>query len=254
MSGQQHLPTLPAWTGRMVARVRGRRGPQRTAAWVALGTTVVVNGLLLGLLSLLNRPNEQPPLEPFEVRRVTRIPPRPPTVATVDAPTPSPAAPSAAALPAPLLPVLDLPHIATGDTISYEMASTDLPALAVHHPVDLQVVIAGTPAGVAGDLTPATDALEVVDEPPVLINGFDFERFYPRNLRLRGVEGSSDISLEVGADGRVLTCSVISSEPPGAFSAAAQALGRSLRFTPARTRGIPVASTMRMTITWKLPR
>jgi TonB family protein len=223
----------------------------RRALWVGLGTTVLFNGLLMLVLNQLNRPYELPPEEPAVVHRLTQ-PPRSklPTVAAVRTPTPSMAAPAPAAMPAPPLPRLELPTQASGAPLPLPV----LPALDLARPVDLTVAAVGLPSGSAGDLAPVADAQEVVDEPPVLINGFDLERFYPRTARLRGVEGSSTLRLELSADGRVIACIVTASDPAGVFENAAAALGRSLRFTPARMRGSPVPCAINQTIAWRLPK
>lgn len=224
---------------------------ERTALWVALGTTALANGLLLVLVTLLNQPRIMPPEEPVAVRRLVQPPPppRPPTVAAVKAPTPSMSAPSSAVVPSPPLPRLELPRIATGDPLPLP----DLPAIDLARPVDFTVAIAGMPAGAAGDLMPAQDAGDVVDEPPVLVEAFDLQRFYPRNARLRGIEGSTTVRIELSTDGTVTSCTVLGSTPPEIFDAATRELVRTLRFTPARNHGAPVAIAFNKTINWTLP-
>ena len=234
-----------------MSAVANVRLAHRRALWVGLGTTVLFNGVLVLVLFKLNRPHALPLEKPPVVHRLTQPPPpRLPTVAAVHTPTPSMAAPSLAAMPAPPLPRLELPSLASGAPIPMP----DLPTAELARPVDFTVAAAGLPSGSAGDLAPVADAGEVVDEPPVLINGFDLERFYPRTARLRGTEGSSTLRLELSADGRVTACTVTASEPPGVFENAAVALGRSLQFTPARMRGSPVPCAINQTIAWRLPK
>ena len=233
-----------------MSAVANARLAHRRALGVGLVTTVLFNGLLVLVLSQLNRPHELPVEDPPVVHRLTQPPkPRLPTVAAVRTPTPARAAPSLAAVPAPPLPRLELPALASGTPIPMP----DLPVLDLARPVDFIAPAAGLPSGSAGDLAPVADASDVVDDPPVLINGFDLERFYPRTARLRGAEGSSTLRLELSADGRVTACTVIASDPPGVFENAAVALGRSLRFTPARVRGAPVPCAINQTIAWRLP-
>ena len=227
-----------------------RRRDYRGVA-VALATTLVANGLLVILLLVLDRPRELPIEAPVPIHRLTIVPPKKlPTTATVKAavPTPTPAAAvAAAALP---MPAIVLPPTATGAVLNLP----ELPILDIARPVTMPTVMAALPAGNSGAVAPVADASELVDEPPVLVNGFDLERFYPRNARLRGIEGSSTMRLELGVDGKVTASSIISSEPPGVFDSAAKALCKTLHYTPARMRGTPVACAITLSVAWSLPR
>ena len=233
-------------------RVRAslRRRDYRGVA-VALGTTLVANGLLVVLLLVLDRPRELPIEAPVPIHRLTIVPPKKlPTTATVKAavPTPTPAAAvAAAALP---MPAIVLPPTATGAVLNLP----ELPILDIARPVTMPTVMAALPAGNSGSVAPVADATELVDEPPVLVNGFDLERFYPRNARLRGIEGVSSMRLELGIDGKVTASSIVVSEPPGVFDSAAKALCKTLHYTPARMRGTPVACAITLSVEWRLPR
>lgn len=242
--------TVAATSPRAPAGVRVRRRDYRGVA-VALATTLVVNGLLVVLLVLLTRPRELPFEAPVAIHRVTTVPPKKlPTTATVKSavPTPTPAAAvAAAALP---MPAIVLPPTATGAVLNLP----ELPVLDIARPVTMPMVTAALPAGNSGAVAPVADASELVDEPPVLVNGFDLERFYPRNARLRGIEGVSSMRLELGIDGKVTASSIVVSEPPGVFDSAAKALCKTLHYTPARTRGTPVACAITLSVEWRLPR
>ena len=242
--------TVAATSPRARAGALVRRRDYRGVA-VALGTTLVVNGLLVVLLVFLTRTRELPIEAPVAIHRLTTVPPKKlPTTATVKAavPTPTPAAAvAAAALP---MPAIVLPPTATGAVLNLP----ELPVLDIARPVTMPMVTAAMPAGNSGAVAPVADASELVDEPPVLVNGFDLERFYPRNARLRGIEGVSSMRLELGIDGKVTAASIVVSEPPGVFDSAAKALCKTLHYTPARTRGTPVACAITLSVEWRLPR
>lgn len=231
--------------GRSVLR---RRNP--SGIIVALVTTVVMNGLLVVLLLLLDRPRPLPLVAPVPLHRLAIVPPKKlPTVATLSAvaATPMPAT-------APVAPVVPWPAIIVPPTASGAVLTLpQLPMIDAARPITMPAVLAAMPTEVAGGL-PASGASSVVDEPPVLINGFDLERFYPRNVRLRGIEGTSSMRLEISSEGRVTAASILASEPPGVFDAAAQALCKTLHYTPARTRGNQVACVITLAVEWRLPR
>lgn len=238
----------------MLTQVHGRtRRRDHRGVAVALITTVVINGALFALLSFLDREREAPPEALPTVHRLTvQAPPPPPEVIrSVRAATKTAATPVPAVIPAPPLPALDLPAVATGAPLPLPV----MPQLELVSPPSLPTVVGAAAAGdLAGSDAAVPDATAVVDEPPVLINGFDLERFYPRGARLRGIEGSSTMRLEVGVDGKVQLCTVTAGTPPQVFDAAAQALGRTLRFSPGRVRGVPVPCVISQTVAWRLPR
>lgn len=245
-------PRFPVGERSVFSTARARRNRRDYyGVAVALGTTVLVNGLLVGLLAWLDRPRVVPPEAPVVIRRISIVPPKKlPTVATVRAPTPTPTPPSpvvAIALPAP---AIVLPPMANGAVLNLPQ----LPVLDVARPVSMPAIVAALPAGNPGGVAPVADATELVEEAPVLTNGFDLERFYPRNARLRGIEGVSSMRLEIGSDGKVSACAIIAGDPPGVFDAAAKALCKTLRYTPARTHGSPVACAITLSVAWSLPR
>jgi len=104
------------------------------------------------------------------------------------------------------------------------------------------------PAITAAPTVPAAP----VDEPPALLGGFDLERFYPRDARLRGIGGESRVELELDAEGQVTRIDLRDSTPPGVFDAAARRLAQTLRYRPARREGRPVAALTTVVIRWNL--
>ena len=232
----------------MIAVRAPRRRSERTAVVVALVTAVVVNALLVLLIQVINRQPEPPP-EPAPVLHRLQTIPQLPTVAANQAATVTPL-PTQAPAVAIALPRIELPSIATGAPL----ALPTLPTVATAQPVALPAIVAGSATGAASSLAPDPSAMWRVDEPPVLVNGFDLERFYPRQARLRGIEGTTVLRLEIANDGSVTASSVLSSEPPGVFDAAAKSLARSLHFTPARNRGAPVPCAITQSVAWRLPR
>jgi periplasmic protein TonB len=225
-----------------------RRRAERTAVFVALVTAVVVNAVLVLLLQVINRQPESPG-EPLPILHRLHTIPQVPTVAANQATTVTPL-PTQAPAVAIALPRIELPPVATGAPLALPV----LPTVATAQPVALPAIVAGTATGTASALAPDPTAMWRVDEPPVLVNGFDLERFYPRQARLRGIEGTTVLRLEIANDGSVTASSVLSSDPAEIFDAAAKALARSLHFTPARNRGAPVACAITQSVAWRLPR
>ena len=238
---------LPGMAAGMQRRSRERRGVA-----VALGTTLVVNGALFALLTLLDRTPEVPPEAPPVLHRLAVVsPPPPPIVRTVRAAATPATAPVIAAVPAPPLPALDLPAVASGAHVPVPL----MPRLDVLKVPALPTVVGEAAAGdQASTVGAVPDANALLDEAPVLANGFDLERFYPRAVRLRGIEGTSTIRLEIAADGSVLECTVLAGTPPQIFDAAARALGLTLHFSPGRVHGVAVPCVISQSIAWRLPR
>lgn len=234
--------TAAAITTRLlrVPRHRGRR-----VLAIAMATVVVNCALVLGLArlsrELIDRtsaplmampivqaaaPSEPPPtavLPPVEDRRDETIPAAP----ALDLAAPGPD-PTALRLPAPNL---DLPAADLALALPAAGVASALPAAA---------------PGAAPEL-PAID-----EEPPELLSALDLARFYPRAARSRELTGESVIRLAVTASGAVSACTVLSSVPAGVFDAAAERLGGSLRFRPARRGGRAVAATHALRIVWTL--
>jgi TonB family protein len=209
-------------------------------------TTVVINcGLVLALARLsrelvdhtsapllampivqANVPSEPPTSvlpPPVETRRDEAIPAAP----ALDLAAPSPD-PAALRLPPPSL---DLPTAELTLALPTVGVASSFPSAPTATPQEL----------------PAID-----EEPPELLSVLDLARFYPRPARLRELTGESVIRLSVSAAGAVSACVVESSVPAGVFDAAAERLGNSLRFRPARRGGRTVASTHALRIVWTL--
>ena len=230
-----------------------------TGIIVAVATTLLMNGLLLVVLMLLDRPRPAPPPTPLPRHRLASPPPiiAPPVVnlpAKVTTPAPASASPPLAP------PTASLPALALSSTASAAMLSMlsipELPMIDAARPILMPTVAAaGNEAGGAQSGVPAASiGSMVVDQQPVLINGFDLERFYPRSARLRGVEGTSSMRLGISSEGKVTAISIITTDPPGVFDGAAQAVCKTLRFTPALVQGRPVACVSTVTINWVTPR
>lgn len=89
-----------------------------------------------------------------------------------------------------------------------------------------------------------------VDAPPRPLKAIRPD--YPRGARLRGEQGSVVLELSVDERGAVSGVGVADSSGYPELDAAAERAARSARFNPARADGRPVASTARLTLTFKL--
>jgi TonB family protein len=225
--------------------IRAPRHRSRRVLAIAFATVVINCGLVLALARLSRElvdhtsapllampivqataPSEPPPsvvLPPVETRRDEVIPAAP--ALDLAAPGPDPAA---LRLPPP---------------------SLDLPTSELALALPTASVVPSLPAAT----TAAMDELPTIDEePPELLSVLDLARFYPRPARLRELTGESVVRLSITASGAVSACVVVSSAPAGVFDAAAERLGGSLRFRPARRGGRTVASTHALRIVWTL--
>jgi TonB family protein len=81
------------------------------------------------------------------------------------------------------------------------------------------------------------------------------ERAYPRRALREGVEGNVRYGLVVGADGRVVACSIIESSLSALLDeATCEGLARYARFQPAtNNRGEPTTDRLTGTMEWRLP-
>lgn len=90
---------------------------------------------------------------------------------------------------------------------------------------------------------------------PRLLNGEEvranLRRFYPESERRAGREGRVLVHLHIDAEGRVSPVDVVDSAGP-AFDAAAQAVARLMRFSPALGRSGPVAVKLPQSIIFRL--
>lgn len=75
---------------------------------------------------------------------------------------------------------------------------------------------------------------------------------YPKNARLRGEQGNVVLEFRVDATGAVESVSVVTSSGFPELDAAALRAVRQARFRPAESDGRPVASTARLTLSFRL--
>jgi TonB family protein len=100
----------------------------------------------------------------------------------------------------------------------------------------------------------APTAAPATSGPPRLIGGSISEADYPASALRAGAAGTTGVSIQIGADGRVTGCSVTRSSGNGALDATTCALvQRRFRFQPATQNGRPVASTTSRAMVWSLP-
>jgi len=77
---------------------------------------------------------------------------------------------------------------------------------------------------------------------------------YPAAALRAEAQGTTSVSIQVGADGRVTGCTVTGSSGNGALdTTACNLIRRRFRYQPATRNGTPVASTVSRRITWRLP-
>lgn len=78
---------------------------------------------------------------------------------------------------------------------------------------------------------------------------------YPQSAIRAEAQGTTSVTIQVGANGRVTGCNVTGSSGNGALDQTACSLiQRRFRYAPATQNGQPVASTTSRRITWRLPR
>ncbi len=78
---------------------------------------------------------------------------------------------------------------------------------------------------------------------------------YPPSAQRAGAQGRTVVSLSVGPDGRVASCTVSSSSGNSDLDNATCRIARSrVRYTPAKDQnGQPIASTTSLPVRWVLP-
>ncbi len=108
-------------------------------------------------------------------------------------------------------------------------------------PVKAAVKPAPVPARAAVKPTPRGRDLRPQSVPPLL-------RYYPRELRARGVEGRVMVKVTVNARGYVVDAEVLTSSGRGAFDKAALRLVRDTRFVP--LGGVAYA---KLPVTFRIP-
>lgn len=215
---------------------RGRRRRSRLALG-ALGGTLATALLLLGMAGLGERAVAEapPPLPPL---RVLRQPPPPPPPPPPEEPPPPP--PPAAM---PTIPAMDL-------AVSPAATDFELPPMALElEAVQLDGVI--EVPGIAADaLAPPAPSQA---RPPRRLFVPDLQRFYPRRLARRGVEGRTRVRATIDAEGAVSGVEILACEPAGAFEAAARRAMEHLRYDPATDRaGNPIPGVVEETLVWTL--
>lgn len=216
----------------------------RSGALVALA----VNLLVVVVLVHVTRIRHEPAVAPAMAMRMNRVEPPPPSPTDEIAEETHSSAEIAPTTPALPMPPLDFAM--SGD------AAVQLPVMpAADQPLELPIGIPAftteLPVG-AGNLAMPPAMAGDIDERAQLSMTFDLERYYPRAAKIRGIEGESTVRLVLGADGKVISCTLISSTPPGVFEQAAERLCKSLRFRPAKKAGVAVSSTVTQHIAWKL--
>ena len=75
---------------------------------------------------------------------------------------------------------------------------------------------------------------------------------YPTAAFEQGVSGKVELRVDIGADGRVTDVTVLSATPPGVFEAAALGAARQWTFSPAQRDGKPVASALKVPVTFAM--
>jgi protein TonB len=91
--------------------------------------------------------------------------------------------------------------------------------------------------------------------PAVQTGGSISDADYPASAIRAEASGTTRVSIQVGANGRVAGCSVTGSSGNAALDQTACRLIQSrFRYRPATQGGQPVATTMSRSITWRLPR
>lgn len=250
MAGATHA-RAPLPTTRLVRHRRAWSG-----WWMGLLVAVGANlGVIAVLVKISHLEHDTPP-GPDALQSITQVEPEPedepepePEEMQPQEPTDEPPPQLTLAIPA-----LDLAAPSSDSDFSLpSLPVTDKPVeLAPYVPAFSAVSSEGAP-GVAAPQAVQGAPLGF-DEQPELASAFDLKRFFPRQAKMRGVEGESVVRFELDKTGAVLRATVLSSTPNGVFEQAAERLARSLRFRPAKRAGVPVACTYDQRIYWKLER
>lgn len=227
--------------------------PLAAGAWtryaLATAATVGINASLALLLQYAGTPALSAP-EPPETMELN--------VVDMETESPAPTAePETAspvcfaeepALPAPALPMLELPALAATPNALRLPAAAGVPALELACTVPA-VEPAPVPAAVALPTAPAGGS---GSHGPILVEPPNPAMYYPYSARQRGITGDTLIAVTVGADGKVRAVEVLGGSPRGVFEQAARRLGLSLQFEPARRGGAAVPARVRLNLHWEL--
>jgi protein TonB len=90
--------------------------------------------------------------------------------------------------------------------------------------------------------TQVDEARQIVDVRPA----------YPAQARQRKVEGWVELELALSASGEVVGVEVVRSEPTRIFDREAVRAAQRWRFEPRKENGVPVATRVRKTVTFRL--
>lgn len=179
-------------------------------------------------------PEEEPP-PPEEVEPVAPEVVTPPAIVKANQPPPPPMRTQTEQNQAPFNP--DPPR-------AEPRPATPPPAPRVQCPDGSSV-----PAGTACPSPPAAPPT-----PPRLRSGTISNDDYPASAIRAQAQGTTRMSLQIGADGRVTSCSVTGSSGNSSLDSTACNLAqRRYRFNPATRNGQPVASTYSQSVRWQLP-
>ncbi len=131
-------------------------------------------------------------------------------------------------------------------------ASADLPAPSFQSPVTQETRPMPSLQLLQPESAPAAPApvQARVDVPPKARSAIKPQ--YPKSARERGAEGSVELLLEVAADGSVAGASVISTSGHADLDEAALKEARRAKFKPAQSNGKAVASSARITLTFRI--
>ena len=89
-----------------------------------------------------------------------------------------------------------------------------------------------------------------VEAPPKTLKAFKID--YPRLARWRGEQGDVELEIAVDEKGAVTAVTILSSPGFKELETAAVKAARAAKFTPAMSGGRPIASTARITLSFKL--
>ncbi len=209
------------------------------ATWlVAAVGSVALNAAAVATLAALSR-SEAAASERLR-STVRAVPPPPPPV---DPPPPTPS--TALAEPVASLPALELPALGV-DSGGLAVPETDPSLLTISAAPVLPSFAAAQPGTQNGmDEAMRFEEAELYYQPPT-------ERFYPRSALVQALEGRTRLKIRIDARGRVVSTAIVSSEPQGAFDAAAEAYVRQWRYRPARRGGRPQPTTRTVEVIWSL--
>ena len=110
------------------------------------------------------------------------------------------------------------------------------------------------PGGVTVPAGTACPAPAAPPTPPRLRSGTISNDDYPASAIRAGAQGTTRMTLQISAEGRVTGCSVSGSSGNSSLDSTACSLAqRRYRFTPATRNGQPVATTYSQSVRWQLP-